>query len=390
MKPMNARKSSALVLFALIVTPLPAIAAPASATSSVRDGLPTDAQGKFDDASRLYREARYTEARELFLSAYATSGEPRVLFNVAVCDKALGRYARAIATLKRSLVTTDRALPAEYADRVREAIATLSRYVAFVRVASSVEGVVFIVDGEAVRENPVALETGSHTFVATKDGYEPATTTISVTAGEAEEVTLDPEPSTRPGVAKITCVGVRDCEIRVGDELVGKAPVTVSRSAGSFLVRAKVEGREWSQQRIDIQNGKTLEVALIGRVMPTAHLRVTTDRGDDTITVDGLLVGRSGIGIELTPGEHRLFIARKDGGASRSLDILLHENETRDLRVVLEEKKGISPWWFVGGAALLAGAITTAAIVASQPTTFEGSSAGTLNPFVVPASRGIP
>ena len=65
-------------------------------------------------------------------AASISSGEPRVLYNVAVCEKALGQYARAIGTLKRSLTPTGHVLPSDYTQRVAETIATLSRYVAFV------------------------------------------------------------------------------------------------------------------------------------------------------------------------------------------------------------------------------------------------------------------
>jgi hypothetical protein len=361
------------------------LARPAAAGPSVRDGLPESVRPKFDEGAELYKEGLFSEAREAFLAAHAAGGDSRILFNVAVCDKALGRYARAVATLKRSLATTDRPLPVDYTNKVSEAIATLSRYVAFVTVRSDVDGVIWTVDGEPVAENPVMLDTGSHVFVATKDGFEPATTTRSVKAGDSAEVSLSPEPSTRPGVARIDCAQVAPCAIRVGDEIVGTAPVTISRGAGVYLVHATVRGREWVTQQIQIQSGRSMEVMLTGRPLPMAHLRVTTERAEDLVSVDGQEVGASGTDVELVPGEHRVFV-RRGGGVSKSFDVLLRDNETRDLRVVLEEKKGLSPWWIVGGGVVVAGVITTAAVLASQPTKYEGNAAGTLNPFIVPAS----
>ena len=359
-------------------------APPTVSTQSLRDSLAEDERAKFDEGSRLYRESRFAEAREAFLVAYATSNDPRLLFNVAVCDKALGRYARAIATLKKSLATTGRPLPADYTQRAAEAIATLSRYVAFLTIESPLDGASFSVDGEPVRELPVALETGPHVVVATKDGYEAATQTVTAIAGEALRVTLAPAPSTKPGIATVTCVRVARCEIRVGDELLGAAPVTFSRGAGSYVVRATVNGRAWSEQRVELQNGRVVQVALVGRELPVAHLRVTTDRADDAVVVDGQKAGRSGIEVEVPTGEHRVVISRRDG-PSKTVDVLLRDNETRDLRVTLDEpRSGISAWWFVGGGALLAGAATVV-FVATRPTKFEGSAAGTLNPYVVPA-----
>jgi hypothetical protein len=385
----NSRRLRTLVLATLAALALasPAIAAPATAAPSVREALGDEARGKFDEGARLYKESRFAQARDAFLAAYATSGEPRVLYNVAVCDKALGRYARAILTLRKSLAATDRPVPADYTQRAAETIATLSRYVAFVPVEANVEGAAITIDGEPLRENPAPMETGSHTVVATKEGYEPVTRKIDVVAGDAQAVTLELEQATTPGVANVTCPGVAHCEVRVGEETLGTAPVTFSRSPGSYLVRAFVEGRAWSEQRIELQNGRTVDVALAGGRLPMARLRVTTERAGDTVVVDGRNVGASGAEVELAPGEHRLMITRT-GGASKSLDLLLRDNETRDVRVTLDDsgdKKGISAWWFVAGGAVLAGAATTAIVLATRPTKFEGNAAGTLPPNVVPA-----
>ena len=384
---MNRRIPFAALLLGLAVA-APARAAPPASAVTVRDGLAVDARAKFDEGSQLYKAARYAEARDAFFASYATSGDARILYNVAVCEKALGRYASAIALLKKSLATTDRVLPAEYTQRAAETVATLSRYVAFVTVESSIDGCVFTVDGEPIVESPTPLDAGTHTIVASKAGYDPASATVIVKGGDAPRVVLAPKSSTKPGVAKITCVGVARCEVRVGDEVLGQAPVSFSRGPGSYLVRANVDGRSWSEQKVEIQNGRTVEIALVGRAPPLAHLRVTTDRADDTVVVDGGRTSRSGADIELVPGEHRVVISRRDG-TTKSLDLLLRDNETRDLRVTLDEKKGgISAWWFVGGGAVLAGA-ASAIYFATRPTKFEGNAAGTLNPYVVPAHAGV-
>lgn len=367
---------------------LAAILVPSSAVAkepSLRDSLSGAAQQKFDEGARLYKAARYAEAREAFLAAHAASGDARILFNVAVCDKALGRYARALATLRKSLANPDRPLAAEYTQKASEAIATLSRYVAFVTVESSVDGAALSLDGEPLRDNPVAVDTGEHTVSASKDGFDTATSTFVVKAGDAPRVKLALTATTRPGEARISCPANVRCEIRVDDRLLGPAPVTLTAPAGSYVVKATVDGRSFSERTIDLANGKTVEVTMAAARL--ARLRVTTDRPEDVVTVDGRPAGQSGIEIEVPPGEHRVAISRGDG-ASKSLDLLLREGELRDLRVSLDQKKGPSAWWYVGGGALLAGAAATAyALSSSRSTRFEGSSSGTLNPYVVPASQ---
>ncbi len=156
-------------------------------------------------------------------------------------------------------------------------------------------------------------------------------------------------------------------------------------------MRAFVKGRAYAEERITLQNGKVMALTLVGRPLPMAHLRVTTDQASDVVSVDGSRAGKSGIELELAPGEHRVQISRADG-ATKSLDVLLHDNETRDLRVTVDlaERKGISPWWYVGGGTVIAASAATVAavILSSQSTKYEGNAAGTLNPYVVTASHG--
>lgn len=360
----------------------PATAVPAA----VRDALGAEAQADFDRGAQLFRQGQTREAREAFLAAYERSNESRVLFNVAVCDKQLGHHSQAIATLKKSLARAERPLPREYIERTAEAIATLRQYVATLTVDPSVGGAVVRIDGEVIRENPADVDAGSHVVTASKGGFETATVTVSVKPGEAPRISLSLTPSSSPGTARISCVGEPRCELRIGDEVLGRGTVSVSRTNGSYLVRAFASGRLWSERRIEMTNGVAIEVALIGAPLPVARIRITTDRADDSVTIDGIRAGKSGIETEVAPGEHRVIIARS-GGESRTIDVLLRDNETRDLRVSLEEKKnGVSPWWFVTGGVVLAAATTAVVVVATRPTTFEGNAAGTLNPYVVTAS----
>jgi hypothetical protein len=382
-----------LALRLVLVLTLAFVAVPVSA-APVRESLSGEAAAKFDEGSRLYRTSAYGPAREAFLASFAKSGDPRILFNVAVCDKALGRYARAIATLRRSLAGADRPLPADYTQKAAEAIATLSRYVAFVTVEVDASATT-TVDGDKLQENPVPLETGAHTLVAAKDGFETASKTITVKAGETARVELVLEPSRKPGSAVITCAGIESCDVFVDGESLGKAPVTLTRPAGTYVVRATHLGQPFAEQRVEIQNGKGITLALGGSSAsrPLAKLRVTTGRLDDTIRVDGTVIGKSGRDLEVGSGEHVVVIER-DGTSVQSLDLLLRDNETRDVRVTIPEKDrrsggGPSPWWYVGGGVAVVGLTALTVFLVTRPTTFEGSSAGTLNPYVVPASREI-
>ena len=110
------------VALALALVAVPALAAP------LRDSLKGDARTAFDEGTRLYKDGRFEEARAKFDAAYKASGERRLLFNVAVCDKALGHNARAMHEIEDSL--SDRTgLPNDYVDHAQQALATLREHV---------------------------------------------------------------------------------------------------------------------------------------------------------------------------------------------------------------------------------------------------------------------
>lgn len=385
---MSRRSRSILAAAAFLLVLGPASAAPAEAP--VRDGLAPAPQVLFDEGTRLYKAGDPAAARDAFERAHASSGEPRILYNVAVCEKAMGHYARAIALLEKSLAGAEPASDA-YRRRASDALTTLRGFVAPVRLEASPADAVFTIDGTPVAENPVLLDTGTHAIVARRNGYDAMTKVVTVRSPEPLQVRFGLEPSTQPGTVRVTCREVPACEVRVGEEALGRAPVTFRREAGTYVVRATAHGRPVAERAIVVANGTTQDLALEGAPPPLARLRVTTDQLDDVVSVDGVRAGRSGVEIELAPGEHRVLVARP-GGPGRNLDVLLRENETRDLRFPLEgdERKSSATWWIVGGAgaAVVIGAVVTTIFLATRPTRFEGSAAGTLNPYLIPAARG--
>lgn len=301
----------------------------AHAQATVRDALPEDAQAQFDNATQLYRANRLAEARTAFSSAYAASREPRVLFNVAVCEKGLGQFAHAIRTMERSLSELPPGKYGDYETLTRSAIEALRSRVAEVTFSSDVPGARYAVDGEPVEGEAALLDSGPHVLEARKEGFLTTSRSISVVAGRKERVVFALAPAPTPA-----------------------------------------------------DNSGTQDAALAARKL--GKIRVSSDNTKDAVRIDGRLAGLSGAEIELSAGEHRIDVSNADG-LTKTVEIALRNGETREVHVSLGEKRGISPWWFVGGGAVLAGAAGVLVFAVTRPTKYEGANAGTLNPHIVPA-----
>jgi hypothetical protein len=358
----------------------------ASAEPPVRDALTGEARESFDEGAKLYRDKRLAQAREAFAAAFAKSNDPRVLFNVAVCEKALGRYARAVVTLERSLALIGPSENPEYTERARSAIATISQYVGKIAVEAKTDGLSVTIDGEPVRERVVTVEIGEHVVEARREGFESETRKVSLAAGETVAVAFALKAIELKSSASISCPDAPSCAVEVDGERLGQGPVAFNGAPGSYIVRATVGGQPYAQERLQLEPGRVAKLSLTGRQLP--RLRVSTDRIEDAISVDGVFRGSGSIEMDVFPGEHRLSVSRP-GAATKTMELALRERETRDLRLSLtEERTGISTWWFVGGGVVLAGAAAATVFAVTRPTQYEGASAGALNPGLVPATFG--
>jgi len=136
-------KSTALSLALVLV----ATAASAQAEDqTVRER----ARAHFEEGVRFFAEDRYPAALAEFLLSHRARPRTSVLYNIAMCQKAVGDYPASIATFERFLAENghkgDAAQRAEIEALVREMRSDLGR----IRIAGAPEGTRVLVDGADV------------------------------------------------------------------------------------------------------------------------------------------------------------------------------------------------------------------------------------------------
>lgn len=372
-----------------------ALAAPTSgetAPKRVRDALKGPALEAFDRGSALFGDGDPKGARAEFERAYELSKEPRVLYNIAVCDKAVRRYARALDELRRSLSEGEGKLPAAYVRTANDTIATLEPYVSKLEVVTSPDGAMILVDGEPLGTTPLAaqpMEVGEHLVVARKGGFVESTQRVRVTSGEVARLTVTLEPATQRGKLVVRAAGLpagtRAVVVVDGVE-IGDAPADTMLEAGPHTVSVRAPGFATASRRVEVAARGEAEASFtLERDVRTGRVRVRTDEEGDVIELDGRAVGRGSYDARIPAGEHQLRV-RRGGADPRVVDFVLAENETRTMSISLGKSGGVPTLVWVAGGAVLVGAATTLAIVLGRSTTFEGSTPGTLPPRVIPAA----
>ncbi len=298
---------------------------PAKPPPRVRDLLEGEARASFDRGGELFRDGDFAGARIAYDRAQTLSGELRVAYNIAACDKALRKYARALSVLQASLDKGKDQLPAEHVALVRDTMRVLAPFVSTIAIESSEDGASVLLDGEPAGTTPLAaaltVDLGEHMIALEKPGYDGASTRVEVASDMPAKVRLR-------------------------------------------LLRTKPK----EAPRAD------------------ARLRIQVDEATSRIYLDGKLVGSGAWAGNIVPGPHVVRVEREDRKPFAAT-VDLRAGEVRRLDVTLPIE--IPRWaWITGGALLVVGA-GVAVGVALAPTNYKGNAPGTLPPRVVPVGFSI-
>jgi hypothetical protein len=354
-------------------------AAPAPAQARpVRDELPTEALHDWDAARELYEAKDFEGASVEYLRAYAISKNPRVLFNVAICQKNLARYARAVSYLRRMLSEGGASLPEADQARAREAIETIQVFVTGLALKVSEPNATVVIDGREVEgrtpfADPIPVEVGTHTVLVRKSGFKDVTIAVDAAANVvAEPAPITLEALVRRGVVAVTVAGAPLARVMVDGVERGFAPYTGELPAGRHTIDARASGYVSAAATIELAQDQRLPVDL--ELRPERHegrVRLEAVPAGAALFLDGKPLGGDRWEGVLPSGGHQV-VARRDGFEPQSSEINVADDQVRTVRLELQPRRGRHDWiwWSVGTLAVLgAGAYTGFAVM--QPATVD-------------------
>jgi hypothetical protein len=360
----------------------------------LREQLPEEAKKHWDTAVALYQRGQWDGARTSFNAAFDASKNPRVLFNVAVCEKNLGRYARAIDVFKKELVEGKGQLAADEEADVKAQIAGLEQFVASVTIEVSEPGADVLVDevkvGVSPLPGPVSVSVGERHIRASKGGFADARETIELKAGATGKIALKLSATQKTSLVNVAVVGPTNAIVKIDGREVGAAPykgqVNVSAEPHSF----SAEANDWvtATQTAMVREGETLNLTLqLSEQQSKGKLIVTAKPEGSTIEIDGKVVGSTKWEGPVGVGTHQVVV-KKQGHYTWSYDVEVPKGGERALTASLNEDRNTSfvPWLI--GTVLVVGASTTAIYFITKPKD-EQPVKGSLAPFAVgtPAMR---
>jgi hypothetical protein len=247
------------------------VAALALAVAPVRADKKDQAKAKFKEGMALIAEENYLGALQAFEESYEILAKPALLYNIAMCQKALFRYVDSIHSFEEYLDKAgDKAKPEMRAASV-DAIAEMQRLVGKLQIADAPEGAEVLIDGKAAGKapftSPLILDPGQHTVQVSADGYRTLRTEVTVASGAVVPL--------RASLTPVEAWLEVECEddkavVRLDGKVVGSCPYEDEVVPGSHTVRVTSPGGETFEQEVNVAAGGTTSVAvsLTGEDLP--------------------------------------------------------------------------------------------------------------------------
>lgn len=345
---------------------------PGAAAHTLRDDLPQAARKDWDAANDLYDAQDFAGALVEFERAYDLSKDPRVLFNIAVCQKNLRHYAKAIHAFKHELAEGSTKLDAKDTKEIQDAIALLAQYVSTLDIKANEDGVAISIDGEPSGktpfDKPVEVDVGQHTVTAKKDGFkEPAAQSVSIARGVPAQLTFKLEPEKIKAIVTITASGTSRASIWIDGTDMGPSPFKGEVTLGRHTFEARATGFLPASQTSDIHSRDPMSIVLaLSAPRHEGHVHVIAKPAGATIEIDQKVMGTTEWEGVLASGGHQLRIS-KSGYQDYSTDMSIADDQTRtiDEELTQDKSRGVL-FWAIGSAVVLTGG-TLAAIAIFRP-----------------------
>jgi len=259
------RSLAAAACLALVATHAqPGLAADAP-RRPLAESLSGDAKSDYDAGKLLFEDGDFAGAASKFRQAYERSKEPRLLWNVAVCEKGLRHYARVHELTKRYLDEGKDLLTPEQDKAARDLRDAVKSFIGTLRITAPA-GAEIAIDGERVGiaplPAPVPIDLGAHKVSAQKAGLQASVTSVEITGGEESHVTVILRPlNTR---ARISVHAGEGDVIAFDGTVMASTRWQAEVDAGQHTLRVTAPSRKPYDARLDLAEGatRTVDVSL--------------------------------------------------------------------------------------------------------------------------------
>lgn len=258
---------------------------------TLAESLTGDAKSEYEAGRMLFGDGDYGTALLKFRAAHEASRDPRLLWNMAVCEKNQRHYAKVLVLIERYLAEVgDLATDRDKAE-ARELINAVKAFVSQVKLTINQHGAQVFIDDEEVGktplEGPLLVDMGQRTLRVTKPGFDEHRQKLVLQGGQEHPIVVEMAPEVTEG--RLVVVAAPTDVIHVDGQQVGTGQWEGKLPLGTHTVHVTGEGKRPRTSDVVVEKlgVRRLEVSLEAIPSSKAWLWI----GGGAVLVAGLAVG---------------------------------------------------------------------------------------------------
>jgi len=268
-------------LLAFVLTCHAALAQPAAAVAAspalpgeapLAESLSGTAKADYAAAKILYEDGDNAGALLKLKSAYDTSREPRLLWNMAACEKNLRHYAEVARLVSRYLAEGGGLLTAQDRTEASELVSTVRGFVSELAISVDQPGATILLDERPIGQSPlpaaVQVDMGQHRIRVRKAGFVDFTSTAELVGGQPFSLAATLTPEKHEGQLRVLAGPSDVIQIDQRTSQVGLWEGTLPTGTHSVFVTGN--GKRAHQTDVIVQDNQltNLHVSLETEVKP--------------------------------------------------------------------------------------------------------------------------
>jgi PEGA domain len=224
--------------------------------------LAGDAKADYDAGKLLIGDGDFVGAEVKFRSAYDRSSDPRLLWNIAACEKNQRHYARTLTLLRQYMADGGALLTDADRAEAKALVDTIESLTVNLTITVSEAGASVTVDDETVGTSPLpgplVVDIGSRKIVVKKTGFKDFSQTVPI-GGSAEahvEVALLAEVHE----GKLSVTTLAGAAIFIDGQRVGVGHFEDELKSGGHTLRVEAAGMHPYQSEVTIADDENRSV----------------------------------------------------------------------------------------------------------------------------------
>jgi hypothetical protein len=272
--------------------PAPEPPPPPPGPPSLSESLTGAAKGDYESGKLLFTDGDYAGSLVKFSSAFEASKDPRLLWNMAACEKNLRHYAKALKLVRQYVADGDKVLTDQDKQEAGELIKVMEPFTAKLKVTVDEPEAEVTIDDEVIGKSPVeplVVDIGTRKLRVHKDEFEEFTKDLPV--GGAAEVSVDVKLVKIVHEGRLVVKASNDATIAIDDKVVGTGTWAGVLPSGGHTLKVTAPKFRVYQAEVLIQDKQSRDVAVTLEAEPSKGLPAWAWIAGGVVVAGGLTVG---------------------------------------------------------------------------------------------------